>query len=588
MASWLNSKLAGGISVGRRALAVSTRGLIMGGVASLAALGFVAAIQWLNDLFWVSPRSRMMATDWPWLPLATIAVLVCGGLIVGLIARYLLPGGQAHGPPEVIETAQDGSNDVDLRTGAGSALSALTSLGAGASVGQYGPLVHLGATMGSLVGRIMPSGQGNAAGLIGIGCGVAAAIATAFSAPIAGVLFAHEVVLRQYSLRAFAPITVAATIGFVLASYVFEHEPLFRIPGAPRVEPAEYGAFILIGIGGAVVATGFMRAILAADELAERTPIPPVLRPATAGALLGILAIWIPDILGIGQQVLRFTIIPEAFGTIELAVLLVAKILATALCLGFGFVGGVFSPALLIGALFGALTGHAAVVLVPGAADSASVYAICGLAAVTSPVIGGPITTILIVFELTRNYVLTTAVMVSVVFANLVSYRIFGRSMFDEVLRRRGCDLSLGRDELMLSHRSIGPHISHEYVHVHPGETIAEARHRIAAADETEGHVIDAEGYYHGTVTLAGLTRAQDDTAAADDDVMSLARHADAILDSNANIWSALAEAEQGTARELPVLDEEGRMIGVIERQQLVGVYRRALFGIRREEHAAP
>ncbi len=584
MSPWLKARAGELLSVGNRTLAVSTLGLVVGGIASLAALGFVAAVQYLNELFWVSPRSRMMAGDWPWLPVATIAVLVTGGLIVGLITRYLLPDGRSEGAPEVIEAGQDGSGYVGLRAGVGSTLAALTSLGSGASVGQYGPLVHMGATLGSL---IAPGAGGSAVGMIGIGCGVAAAIATAFSAPIAGVLFAHEVVLRHYSLRAFAPITVASTIGFVLTSYVFEHEPLFRIPGSPRVEPAEYGSFILLGVGGAAVAIAYMRAILASERLAQRTPIPPVLRPATAGALVGVLAIWLPEILGIGSETLRFTIIPEAFGTLELALLLVAKIGATALCLGFGFTGGVFSPALLIGALFGALSGHAAVALIPGAADSAGVYAICGMAAVTSPVIGGPMTTILIVFELTRNYVLTTGVMISVVFANLVSYRLFGRSMFDEMLRARGFDLTLGRDQLVLSRRSIDRYISQEYVALDAEESIDDASRRIARSDETEGHVLGAGGRYVGTVTLAALVRLQSvgDHSA---NVGAIAAPADAILGMDSTIWGALAEVEQGTARELPVLDDQGRLVGVIERQELVGAYRKALFRIRREESAAP
>ncbi len=587
MSPWWKDRAGELISVGQRTLAVSTLGLVVGGIASLAALGFVAAIEYLNELFWVAPRSRMMAGDWPWLPVATIAVLIAGGLIVGLISRYLLPHGRSEGAAEVIEAGQDGSGYVGPRAGVGSALAALTSLGSGASVGQYGPLVHMGAALGSLISRIAPGAGGSASGMIGIGCGVAAAISTAFTAPLAGVLFAHEVVLRHYSLRAFAPITVASIIGFVLASYVFEHEPLFRIPGSPRVEPAEYASFILLGVAGAAVAIVFMRAVLATERLARRSPIPPLLRPATAGALLGVLAIWLPEILGIGSETLRFTIIPEAFGTLELALLLVAKIGATALCLGFGFTGGVFSPALLIGALFGALAGHAAVALVPGAADSAGVYAICGMAAVTSPVIGGPMTTILIVFELTRNYVLTTGVMISVVFANLVSYRLFGRSMFDEMLRARGFDLALGRDQLVLSRRGIGRYISQEYVALDAEESIVDASRRIASSDESEGHVLGAGGRYVGTVTLAALVRLQsvgDDSA----NVGAIASPADAILNMDSTIWGALAEVEQGTARELPVLDDQGRLIGVIERQELVGAYRKALFRIRREESAAP
>ena len=145
-----------------------------------------------------------------------------------------------------------------------------------------------------------------------------------------------------------------------------------------------------------------------------------------AGAMLGLAAIWLPDILGIGKETLRFAVIDHAFVPGELAFLLVAKILATALCIGFGFAGGVFSPSLLIGILFGALAGNGAELVFGDLRSDLAIYAICGMVSVTSAVIGAPLTTILIVFELTRNYDLATAAMVSVVFSNLVSYRVFG------------------------------------------------------------------------------------------------------------------------------------------------------------------
>jgi len=587
VAARLGAQSLGLFTVARRALAVTSFGLVMGGLSSLAATGFVAAVEWLNDFFWVSPRSRMIAGDWYWLPWLTIAVPAAGGLIVGGVNRYGLPGGRVHGPPDVIEVAQRGSGRLSPRAGIASAGAAIVSLGSGASVGQYGPLVHMGAAIGSFVGRWMPRGSARL-GTIGIGCAVASAISTAFNAPIAGMLFAHEVILRHYSLRAFAPITVAATIGFVLTNFVFETKPLFRVAEMPDVAPAEFGAFIVLGVLAALVAIAFMRAVMLSTQLAVRSNLPVTLRPAAAGALLGVMALWVPEVLGMGKEALRFAIIPAAYSTPELGLLLGAKILATALCLGFGFAGGSFSPALVVGALFGALVGQFAVAFVPGAADSASVYAICGMAAVTSPVIGGPVTTILIVFELTRNYELTTAVMVSVVFANLVSYRLFGRSMFDAALKRRGCDLSLGRDQLVLERTGIRDHISTDYVVARSGDQLAAVRDRLVAMGASEIQLVDAADHYQGTITLNAVLTALD--ADASTPVESLAAWDTAVLRAGMSIATALQQAESDESGILPVLasTESDRLVGVIAQARLVRAYRETLGEIRREEHAVP
>jgi CIC family chloride channel protein len=576
----------GVVGLTRRALFISIFGLVLGGLASLAATGFVSLVEWANDRLWVSPRSRMMAGDWQWLPLLTIAVPAAGGLLVGLIKRAFLPGDRAHGPPDVIAVAQTGDGDVRAREGVPSALAALVSLGAGASVGQYGPLVHLGATLGSVLGRWSPYG-GRTVGTIGIGCGVAAAISTAFSAPIAGILFAHEVVLRHYSLRAFAPITVASTIGFVLSDFVFETRPLFRIDEAPDVLPAEFAGFIVIGIAGALVAIAFMRAIVRMGQLAARTRLPVPLRPAAGGALMGVLALWTPEIIGTGSETLRFALIPDAFTPAELGILVVAKIVATALCLGFGFAGGSFSPALVIGALFGALMAQGAILVLPGAADSVGVYTICGIAAVTSPVIGGPITTILIVFELTRNYELTTAVMVSVVFANLVCYRLYGRSMYDEALRGRGLDLTLGRDQLVLDRTPIRPYVSTEYVVARRGESLGVLRDRLVRTGASEAQMVDDDGCYLGTITLNRLLAALTGDGARVEDIASWDI---AVLRADMSVLGALRQAEADESGILPVLEsaDSDRLVGVIAQSTIVRAYRETLGGLRREEHASP
>jgi len=238
------------------------------------------------------------------------------------------------------------------KAGVVSTAAAAVSLGFGASVGQYGPMVYLGAMVGDLAARLRLRVPNLPA--IAIACGVAAAISTAFNAPIAGLVFAHEVVLRHYSTQAFAPTTVASCIGYILANVVFERPALFLIKFDGVQHGHEFALFGVLGMLAAGAAIGFMVLIQKSGWIAACSQIPRATRPAVAGLVLGMTALWLPDVLGVGKETLRFATIEGAFEANELLLLVVAKILLTALCIGFGFAGGVFSPALLIGILLGA------------------------------------------------------------------------------------------------------------------------------------------------------------------------------------------------------------------------------------------
>ena len=574
------------LTTAARIASIAVLGLVVGVITSLAAIAFVEMVFALNDWLLITPRSRFMVDDTRLLLLATVCVPALGGLVVGVLHRFI-PERRSHGPPDVIRAVQGLEGRIPARSGFLSALASVVSLGAGASVGQYGPLAHLGATLGSLVARISRDTRWMAT--VGVGCGVAAAISTAFNAPIAGIVFAHEVILRHYSLRAFAPITVAATMGYVVANVVFERPPLFRVEAISVGFAPEFLGFILIGTAGAFVAVLYMRAILYSGRIAGKLPVADCLKPMLAGAVLGLAAIWLPDILGIGKETLRFAVIDHAFAPGELAFLLAAKILATALCIGFGFAGGVFSPALLIGILFGALAGNGAELVLGDLRSDIAVYAICGMVAVTSAVIGAPLTTILIVFELTRNYDLATAAMVSVVFSNLVSYRIFGRSLFDVQLRMRGFDLSGGRDKAMLDHRLIESYVTRDYTALAPDTSLGEARSRLLEAHRHEGYVVDAGGYYVGTVKLEALVSSEERGGIGPETAVArLARPEALILTEKTTVWAAMEQMGDFVGESIPVLaeDGDGRMLGVVFEASIVKAYLDTMNDIRREEHA--
>ncbi len=564
-----------------RVLAVVALGLAAGLLAAFIAVGFVAAIGWLNDVLLISPRSRMMFEHRGWLMAATVLVPAAGGLAVGLLLRHM-PGGRAHAPAEAIAAVQTQGGRMSPRAGLLSGLASLLSLGSGASVGQYGPLVHIGASLGSALARVFRAARSD--DNIAIASGVAAAISTAFNAPLAGILFAHEVVLRHYALRAFAPVAAASSVGYVVAVVVFERRPLFHVEAAAVNHAWEYAAFMAIGVGGALVAVAYMRAILAATRLAPRLALPAPLRPALAGAAVGVAALWVPDILGIGKETLRFAIIEGAYSGGELGLILVLKLLATALCLGLGFAGGVFSPALVIGTLFGALCGTGLEWVAGEERGPLAVYGVSGMVAVTAPVIGAPLTTVIIVFELTHNYTLTTAALASVVLANLVASRLFGRSLFDVQLRERGMDLSGGRGKLVLELCTVGDLVTRDCVTVDAAMRVHDVMAKLARSDRGEAYVVDADGRYRGTLTLARLQAHPDGQAPAGE----VAHDDRPVLTSDTGVWHAMELMQDFVGEAVPVVEPEGeglRFVGVVYETALMKVYLSTLESLRREEH---
>lgn len=565
-----------------RFLGLVVLGALIGAVAALLAVGFVGAVLWLNDLLLISPRSRMMFEHGGLLMAATIAVPALGGLAVGWLHR-LIPERRPHTPADVIAAVQTRHGRLPARAGGFTALSAMVSLGSGASVGQYGPLVHLGATLGSLGARLLHLGRSD--DNITIACGVAAAIATAFNAPLAGIVFAHEVVLRHYALRAFAPVAAAALVGHVIATSVFARGALFHVADTAVPRPWEFVAFLVIGGLGALVAGAYMRSILAMGRLAARLPLRPELRPALAGALLGLTALWVPDILGIGQETLRFATIAGAYGSLELLVVLVLKLAATALCLGMGFSGGVFSPALVIGTLFGALCGTLVNALGGVSLDTFVFYAVCGMVAVTAPVIGAPLTSLLIVFELTGNYALTTAALASVTLASPIAAQLFGRSLFDIQLDGRGLDLSAGRGKAMLRNTSVMALMSRDGVVLSPQIHVAEAISALGRAGHGEAHLVDARGRYGGCVTLADLEAAREDGEGERPvEALSCKRP---VLTAGTSLWEAMLYLQEVTGEAIAVVEseDEATFLGVVYEVSIARAFLEHGEALRREEH---
>ncbi|MGR3323405.1 MAG: chloride channel protein [Pseudooceanicola sp.] len=427
--------------------------LAVGIAAGFAALLFRKGIEFLQQTLYGTENVHLLhsfAQTLPWW--MVFAIPVGGGLVVGLILNRFTPDGRVRSVSDVIEGAALREGRVEGRAGVASAAASLITLGSGGSSGREGPVVHMAAVMSSWVlKRIRADGV---TGRDLLGCAVAAAVSASFNAPIAGALFAMEVVLRHFAIHAFAPIVIASVAGTVINRLEFGGVTEFVLAQNSMLRfYEELPAFLLLGVICGIVAGLVMLAIFAAEDFATavqaRARMPRWLRPALAGALLGLIAIAFPHIIGVGYETTSRALTGDLI-LWEAIVFAVLKTVAVAITIGGRMGGGVFSPSLMIGALTGLAFGQIATGVFPDVSGSVTLYALAGMGGVAAAVLGAPVSTTLIVFELTGDWATGLAVLVTVSVSVAIGTRLVDRSFFLTQLERRGIHLAAGPQAYVL------------------------------------------------------------------------------------------------------------------------------------------
>lgn len=488
-----------------------------------------------------------------------LAMLVAAVLII--IIRRVFAISRWHGPGDSIYAAHRTDNELDVKAGFGSTLAAFVSASGGASVGQYGPLVHFGATIGSFARQIT---GGRLTTDIFIGCGVASAIAAGFNAPIAGVVFAHEAILRHFSVRTVTPIAIASITSAGMSKWIFGDNHAFS--GVPDINLVEVLPIALFaGPIFGVIAALYMMGLRHGTRLVGRTGLTPSQLLFLGAILTGLVGMVLPQILGLGTAVVLDMLNME-FGLAMLLTILVAKAVMTALCLSMGFFGGIFSPALFIGAAAGASI-HKLLASI-GIMVSGPVMVVCGMAAVASAVIGAPVSGVLIMLEMTMSYDYALAAMLSVVTAALVSHHIYSHSFFDRQLLDRGIDISQGRGHLEMMEIPVRNLVSDDFVTAHQSDSKSDVVDRMIANAVSESYLLD-EKRFIGKLTLHELLQQPDDislTEAADTAAISI-KH-------DASLMQAIEIASTFVGESIPVIDRDtGEMLGVVTEGDIFGLY---------------
>nr|WP_321365805.1 chloride channel protein [uncultured Celeribacter sp.] len=428
--------------------------LLIGVASGFAALSFRKGIDYLQGRFYGTHDLRHLhsfASELPWFWVLLLPVF--GGLLVGIVLNWFTPDGRVRSVADVIEGAALNEGRVEKRAGLASALASLITLSTGGSSGREGPVVHLAGVISTWV-----SNRLHADGITGrdlLGCAVAAAVSASFNAPIAGALFALEVVLRHFAVHAFAPIAIASVAGTVINRMEFGGVTEFTLAAEGALTfYVELPAFLILGLLCGLVAVLMMRTIFMADDFGtwvqEKLHLPPVLRPAFAGLLLGLIAIQFPHIIGVGYETTSYALTGQLL-LWQAVIYTVIKVIAVSITMAGRMGGGVFSPALMVGSLTGLSFGLIATAIFPTVSGTATLYALAGMGAVAAAVLGAPISTTLIVFELTGDWQTGLAVMVTVSLSTALASRLVDRSFFLTLLERRNVHLAAGPQAYLLA-----------------------------------------------------------------------------------------------------------------------------------------
>lgn len=526
-------------------------GSLIGAVLAAVSNLFVMGVQYftrqreLTEIFTISFGEQSINYS------SVLFLWVAAAIVVFI--RTTLEIQRWTGPADSMYAAHQVQEPLNIRQGFGSTLAAFASASGGASVGQYGPIVHFGATMGIWVKRFVSSRLTHD---IYLGCGVAAAISAGFNAPLAGVVFAHEAILRHFSVRAIAPITVASVSASTLSNYWFPQGATFNIgnaiPSLSEVVPFLAALSPIL----ALISIIFMVSLRYAANAANRSQLSPLVLPFIAATVCGIVGIWVPEILGLGIASIN-EMIAGQFTLTLLVVVLITKILMTALCLGCGLFGGVFSPSLFIGVATGALAGQLLALF--GFSDIAGVISIAAMAAVSSAVIGAPISAILIVLELTQSYEYAVAAMMSVMLCGLLTNRLFGHSYFDRQLLDRGISLQKGREALALSHQTVAKFAGDDFIKISQSTSGEDAQHEMKNLGHTEAYVLTEEGKLLGKISIHGAIECSDKSVLEVLEADPIVLYADEPLDI------AMQKVSQFIGESLPIVNRDtGIMLGSI------------------------
>jgi CIC family chloride channel protein len=506
---------------------------------------------------------------------AVFLITVPVGLVLAfLIARRFAPEAEGDGVPAAMAALVVRGGRLRLRSWATKIAATAATLGAGGSAGREGPIVQIGATVGSVAGRYTKQGEDKMRSLVAAGAG--AGIGASFNAPIAGMMFAMEVILGNFGLRHLNVVVITSVSAAVTSRLLVGEEQLLRAASHNLEDPRELMLYAVLGLAAAVAAYLLLR-LLSLTEGAK-VPGPVWVRPLGLGIAVGALGLIYPEVLGTGQRFIEDLISgggePATYLWYTLLAIAGIKILATALTLGARASGGAFMPSLFIGAALGAGFAHIVDNSWSVSTIEPSAFAIVGMAATFAAVARAPLTSILIVFEITGDYGLVLPLMLAVTLATFLADRMHSLSAYTMPLARAGIRLTRRGEVDLLDTVQVRDVMTRNLTSVAPHQSLTEI-HELLDRERHHGLPVVEEGALVGIITLSDIQRAGE----ADATVADAMTPRPATVTPTSPVSLAIERmAALGVGR-LPVVDDHDptRLVGVFRRVGAVNAYHQAL-----------
>ncbi len=561
--------------------------LIVGIGAGLGAVVFRRLIEGMQMLAY-DGLGGLLADIAPYHLLVIPAV---GGLIFGPLIYRFAREAKGHGVPEVMEAVALRGGRIRPRVAVVKALASAICIGTGGSVGREGPIAQIGSALGSTVGQALRLSDERVRNLVA--CGAAGGIAATFNAPIAGSIFALEVILGQLHTIYFGAVVISAVTADVIA-HAFEGDlRAFAVPGYTLINPWELVLYTLLGGLAAVAAVAFTRLLYLSEDLWDSIRFPEYLKPVLGGLLLGVVGILTfkidgyPRIFGVGYDSISHILFGQL--TIQIAlVLFFSKLLATVLTLGSGGSGGIFAPSLFMGAMLGNIFGRIANQLLPNIAGPPEAYALVGMSAFFSGAAHAPVTAILILFEMTGDYRIILPLMLATVMSTLISRIISRESIYTLKLSRRGIHLEQGQDIDVMQGVTVGEAMTTDVDVVPPDMPLEELADEFARTHHHGFPVVDDAGELIGVVGIQDLERALTAGPIEGKTVADIATTESLLVAYPYEpMWRALRRLGARDVGRLPVVEQEGsrRLVGMVRRHDIIRAYNQAIAQRAQHQH---
>ena len=549
---------------------------IVGLAGGFGAIGFRYLIRVFQAVSYGSDGNLLeLASSTPWYFRIWIPAL--GGLVVGPVVYFLAREAKGHGVPEVMEAVTLRSGMIRKRVVLVKSLVSAVCIGTGGSVGREGPIVQIGSAIGSGIGQVLRLSAERIRTLVG--CGAAAGIAATLNAPIAGSMFALEIILGDFGLATFSPIVISSVAATAVSRHFLGDSPAFIVHAYRLISAWELPLYVILGFFCALVAVTFTTLLYRAEDMFDNLKIPEYLKPVLGGLMLGSMGLLFPHILGVGYPAIDLSLMQKLSWWVML-LLVVFKILSTSITIGSGGSGGIFAPSLFVGAMAGGFFGTVVHHIFPEVTATPGAYSIVGMGAVVSGTTHGPISAILILFEMTGDYKIILPLMIACIIGCLASGQLLKDSIYTLKLARRGVNIRAGKEVNVLKSISVKDVMNPEVETIPENITLGRLAEKMSKSKNNSFPVVDEEGNLTGILSFFDYRDVVFDENLKDLVVAKdIATRNVVTVSLDDNLYNAMEKITSKDFSILPVVSPstQSQLLGVLTRRDIIGAYNKAV-----------